>query len=43
MCIRDSLHATYHDSWEQANPGMPEQAVEFLFHYVTSGLSLIHI
>ena len=31
------LHATYHDSWEQANPGMPEQAVEFLFHYVTSG------
>ena len=24
------LHATYHDSWEQANPSMPEQAVEFL-------------
>ena len=31
------LHATYHESWEQANPGMSEQAVEFLFHYVTSG------
>ena len=31
------LHATYHESWEQANPDMSEQAVEFLFHYVTSG------
>lgn len=31
------LYATYHESWERANPGMSEEAVEFLFHYVTSG------
>ncbi|RDB64423.1 hypothetical protein C1878_00775 [Gordonibacter sp. 28C] len=35
--VLDQLYVTYHESWEQANPDMPKEDVEFLFHYVTSG------
>lgn len=32
------LYEAYHADWESANPHMAEQDVEFLFHYVASGL-----
>jgi AcrR family transcriptional regulator len=32
------LHEAYHEDWERANPRMPKGDVDFLFHYVTSGL-----
>lgn len=36
--VLDDMFATYHGDWEQANPEMTAQDVEFLFHYVVSGL-----
>jgi len=32
------LYETYHEEWEQSNPQMSKRDVEFLFHYVVSGL-----
>jgi AcrR family transcriptional regulator len=32
------LYEAYHEDWERANPHMPREDVDFLFHYVTSGL-----
>ena len=37
------LYITYHQEWEELNPGMTNQDVEFLFHYIVYGLvGIIH-
>jgi len=37
------LYSTYHQEWEQANPTMSKEQVEYLFHYVVNGLvGIIH-
>ncbi len=36
--VLDDLFAAYRSDWERANPDMSAQDVEFLFHYVVSGL-----
>ena len=32
------IYDTYHVQWENANPLMPQHDVEYLFHYVVSGV-----
>lgn len=32
------LYEAYHPAWEEANPGLPKKDVEFLFHFVASGM-----
>lgn len=36
--VLDDLFATYRNAWEQANPTLPAEDVEFLFYFAVSGL-----
>lgn len=36
--VLDDLFATYRQDWEQANPDLPANDVEFLFYFAVSGL-----
>ena len=36
--VLDDLFATYRDAWEQANPALPPDDVEYLFYFAVSGL-----
>ena len=36
--VLDDLFVTYREAWEQANPALSAEDVEFLFHFAVSGL-----